>query len=607
MLPPREFLKEIKPFKFLTKEELDLLVKNLEVEGFEEGEVLFGEGQKTKYVYIIFSGLIGLYEDDKLIDHMTKGDIIGIGLEGGIVQYTAKAEEDTICYLIKKDAFNKILERNDKFSEFFRSFVDRRFRRFREIATESAFEERLFLTKVRSLITKEPVVCSPITSVRDAAIKMELNAVGSIVVVTDTMKPIGILTDHDLKKFIIHGKSPEERVSAYMSSPPICIEGEKPLFEAYVELLKKGINHLIVTEEGKVSGVITSKDVLGEFEPSTSLVALYRKIRKSRNLLEMSEIFHELIKAISLLVLKGMHFYDLSTMITGIYDYTVTNVIEIVRRDFEREVGRLPDFLWVHMGSSARKEQIIATDQDNAMIHEGDGQILLEFAKKVNDALNFVGIPKCPGNYMASNPNWNKSIDSWKRMFEEWFEELIPENVRYLSIFLDLRPIYGEFKFHHELIEHIYEKRTMQSLRYLALDASALEPPTGIFGMRRLKEIDLKRYGIYPLANGVRVLSLEKNIIEITNTKERIEKLIEIELIEDKTGRDLLESYEFFQDLRLKFQAKSLVEDYEKKSYNVIKVADLDKIEIFVLRECFKIISDFQKFLKGRFAIERGI
>jgi len=259
------------------------------------------------------------------------------------------------------------------------------------------------------------------------------------------------------------------------------------------------------------------------------------------------------------------------------------------------------------MGSSARKEKIIATDQDNAMIHEGDGQILLKFAKKVNDALNFVGIPKCPGNYMASNPSWNKSIDRWKRMFEEWFEELTPENVRYLSIFLDLRPIYGEFKFHHELIEHIYEKRTMQSLRYLALDASALEPPTGIFGMRRLKEIDLKRYGIYPLANGVRVLSLEKNIIEITNTKERIEKLIEIELIEDKTGRDLLESYEFFQDLRLKFQAKGLVEDYKKKNYNVIKIADLDKIEIFVLRECFKIISDFQKFLKGRFAIERGI
>ncbi len=604
MLPPKEFLREIKPFKLLSDNEIEDLVKNLEIEAFEEGETIFKKGQKTKFVYVVFSGLVGLYEDGELVDYASKGDIIGIGLGSGVVQFTAKAEEDTICYLIKKDFFNRLLESNEKFAEFFKSFVEKRFRRFREIVAEPAFEDRIFLTKVRSLITKEPVVCSPLTSIRDAAIKMELNGVGSIVVVTGDMKPVGILTDHDLKKFIIHGKSPDEKVSAYMNSPPICIEADKPLFEAYAELLRRGINHLIVTDRGKVAGVITSKDVLAQFEPSTSIIALYRKIRKARSIGETASIFQELIKAVASLVLKGVHFYDLSAMITGIYDYTVMSVIRMVKSEFEKEYGKLPDFLWLHMGSSARKEQVIATDQDNAIVHEGDDKkLLLLFAEKVNGALDAIGIPKCPGNYMASK--WNMSIEDWKKQFSDWFEELTPEHVRYLSIFLDIRPIYGNIKLYDELLNHIYEVKTMQSLRYLAHDAAAFEPPIGVFGMRRLKEIDLKKFGIYPIANGVRVLALEENILNITNTKERIEKLAELGRIQENMKRELLESYEFLQDLRLKSQAKNIIEN--RKNGNVVRIDELDKIEVFVLKECFKIILNFQKFLKGRYAVERGL
>ncbi len=606
MLPPKEFLKEIRPFRFLKDSELDYLLKNLEVEAFEEGEVLFKKGQKTKSVYVVFSGIVGLYDNGELVDHATKGDIIGIGLESGEVRYTAKAEEDTICYLIDKSVFNRLLEMNEKFREFFKSFTERKFRRFTEIAREQVLEDRIFFMKTRALITKEPVVCSPYTSVREAAIKMELNGVGSIVVVTGDMKPVGILTDHDLKRFIIHGRSPEEKVTAYMSSPPICIEGERPLFEAYAELLRKGINHLVVTDRGRVAGVITSKDILAQFEPSTSLVALYRKIRKARSVVEMEDAFRNIMRAVASLVLKGFHFYDLSVMITGIFDYTVTTVIKMVEREFEKEYGRLPEYLWLHMGSSARKEQVIATDQDNAIVHEGDDGILLKFAEKVNGILDAIGIPLCEGNYMASNPKWNRSIDEWMDMFSSWFEELTPKHVRYLSIFLDIRPIHGKLKLYDELLQEIYERKTTQALRYLAHDASVFEPPTGVFGLRRHKEIDLKKFGIYPIANGVRVLALENEILHVTNTKERIEVLGESGVIQKDLEKELLESYEFLQDLRLKFQAKAVIENRTEKA-NVVRIDEMDKMEVYVLKECFKIISSFQKFLKGKYAIERGL
>ncbi len=602
MLPPKDFIKKIRPFSFLSDSEIDSLLRDLEVEAFEEGERILKKGEKSDYIHLVFSGRVGIYDNGELIDQISKGEIFGLS---EIYEKEARAEEDTICYLIKRKSFEELMKKNRKFSEFFKSFEERKFRKVADISREETFTERLFLARVKELISKKPVVCYPHTSIKDAAIKMEMNGVGSIVVVSGDMKPVGILTSKDLRTFIIHGKTPEEKVSAYMSSPAITIDADAPVFEAHLELLKRGINHLVVTRNGKVEGVITANDVLMLFEPTTSLVVLYRKLKKSKNIEEMRSAFNSLRISIANLVLRGMHFYDLSALLTDIYDYVVKKVIEIVLDEMKREYGKPPDFVWVHMGSSARKEQVIATDQDNAIIHSGDGELMLELGKRVCKALDFIGIPECHGDYMASNPRWNMDIEKWKKTFREWFMNLTSENVRYLSVFLDLRPIHGDEKLYRELVEEIKQSYTSQSLRFLAHDATVFEPPLGLFGLRRLKEVDIKMQGIYPIVNGVRVLALENGFIEITNTKERLEKLGEIELIDKDLLNSLKEGYEFLQDLRLKNQARSLLEG--KESMNIVKFSEIDKIDALVLKETFKIISRFQKFLKGHYGIERGL
>lgn len=603
MLPPKEFIKRIRPFSFLRDNEIDLLLNELEVEAFEEGERILKKGERSDYVYLVFSGRVGIYEDGELVDQISKGEIFGLFQTR---DREAIAEEDTICYMIKRKSFKELMERNRKFAEFFKSFEERKFRRIAEISREESITERLFLARVGELVSKKPVVCYPHTSIKDAAIRMEMSGVGSIVVVNGDMRPVGILTSKDLRGFIIHGKTPEEKVSAYMSSPAVAIEADAPVFEAHLKLLKRGINHLVVTKNGRVEGVITANDVLMLFEPTTSLVVLYRKLKKSKNIDEMRSAFTSLKITIANLVLRGMHFYDLSSLLTDIYDYIVEKTIEIIVSEMEKEYGKLSDFVWVHMGSSARKEQVIATDQDNAIIHSGDNEAMLELGKRVCEALDHIGIPKCPGNYMASNPKWNMDVEKWKKMFHEWFMNLTSENVRYLSVFLDLRPIYGEDKLYRELMEEIKQSYTSQSLRFLAYDATMFEPPVGLFGLRRLREVDIKMRGIYPMTNGVRVLALESGFIDITNTKDRLEKLGEIELIEEDLLNSLKEGYEFLQDLRLKNHSKGLLEGKEG-SANIVKLSEIDKIDALVLKETFKIISRFQKFLKGHYGIERGL
>lgn len=601
MLPPKEFVKKIRPFSFLSEEEIDLLLNELEVEAFEEGEVILKRGEVSESVYLVYSGRVGIYEEGEMVDQVSKGEIFGLSHDKDVI-----AEEDTVCYLIKRKTFERFMETNRKFAEFFKSFRERKFRKIAEISGEGSVADRLILTKVGELISKNPVVCFPHTSIKDAAIRMEMNGVGSIVVVSSDMKPVGILTSKDLRAFIIHGKTAEEKVSAYMSTPVITIDADTSVFEAQMELLRKGINHLVVTKNGKVEGVITANDILVLFEPATSLVVLYRRLKKSKNIDEIKSVFKNLKISIASLVLKGMHFYDLSSLLTNIYDYVVEKVIQIKIDEMEKEHGKLSEFVWVHMGSSARKEQVIATDQDNAIIHTGDAELMLELGKRVCEVLDFIGIPKCEGGYMASNPKWNMDIEKWKNTFRDWFMNLTPENIRYLSVFLDLRPIYGDKKLYCELLEEIKRSYTSQSLRFLAHDATMTELPVGLFGLRKLKEVDIKTRGIYPITNGTRVLALEHGFVEITSTKERLQKLSEMNVIDGDLLNSIEEGYEFLQDLRLKNQSKILLNGKKEKA-NVLKLSEVDKIDALILKETFKIISRFQKFLKGHYGIERGL
>ncbi|MEM0350951.1 MAG: DUF294 nucleotidyltransferase-like domain-containing protein [Archaeoglobaceae archaeon] len=590
MIPPREFIKKIKPFDLLTEDEMEFIVTKIDVEAFEEGEIIFSGIPKK--IYIVFSGSVGLYQNGELIEEFEKGDLFGLGI---YENSKAVANSDTICFTIKKEYIDRIASENKFFREFFEKIVKRDYRGLASLFERKELSDAL-LMRVSDCITKKPVFCDAYTSIRDAAVKMELNGVGSIVVVKNDMTPVGIFTNRDLRKFVIHGLNKDEKVSAYMSSPVFSIEFDRPLFEAYQILTSKRINHLVVTRYGKLFGVISIKDIMAQFEPFTSISILHRKLGKATSIEEVKSINEKIFETIKNLAIKGMGFYELSLLISSFYDLLTEKVIDIVERNQSREFGKLPEFVWVHMGSSARKEQILATDQDNMIICEEDGERMRDFARKVNDSLEFVGIPKCSGGYMAMN--WCMDIEEWKNRFRKWMNEFTPENIRLLTVFLDMRAIYGKKELLNELFSFINERVNAQVLRHLSNDATLLEPPK-IGGIRGVNEIDLKKFGIYPIVNCTRVLALENKILEIANTRERLIKLVEMGILNEDFVKSILDSYELLQNLRLKNQVEG--------KGNVLKLRDLSRINQFALKDALRIVKDFEKFLKGRFFVERGI
>ncbi len=572
-------------------------MSGLDVDQFRQGRTIFEEGDPRKYVYIVFTGLVGLFEGQTPVDYLSRGETFGIDAVGGRSYVReARAVQDTVCYLLAADKFQEVFERNDRFSSFFLSFIARRFRTFKEIALRGeVLDETAYISHIDKALYKDPVVCAPDTIVEQAVSMMDSNCVSSIVVVDGAMKPIGIFTHKDLRRAVIAGGH-SEPISRFMSHPVKTRPHNATLFDALTQMIESGINHLAITKEDKVFGVVTRKDVQIHFEPSSAMISQFRRINKATSMEELEAVYTTIRLSMAKLAMNGPNFYSLTMMISSIHDAIINKVIDLINVDPPAE-----RFLWVHMGGLGRNEEILATDQDNALIHSG-GQ-LSEFAEAVVEGLSRIGIPKCTGGYMASNPKWNQSLTAWRDYFRLWFSDPVPEHVRYLTVFLDMRPVCGDETIFAELAESIRGSLTGQALKLMASDAVEIMPPLGIFGIIGLsKGLNLKRYGIYPIVNGVRVLAMNHGMVEITNTKERLEALREKRIIGKEMCHDLLESYGFLQDLRLRLHSKSLLT--ESKPGNLVTGQDLSKVDLLILKESLKVISSFQKFLMIKYNVK---
>jgi len=600
MIPPKEFIRKIRPFSFLSEDDLDIIVSGLEVDLFEKGKTIYKKGQTSENVYVIFSGLVGLFDDEAAIDYLSRGEIFGIiSLYGNLLNSTAKAIEDTVCYAVAYRQFKTIFDSNERFASFFSTLLNRRFRSFKTIASDKKIlEEASFVLEVERIIYKNPVMCNPEMTIAGAASDMDRNAVSSIVVVDADAIPIGILTHSDLTKVFISGDRLDP-VTEFMSSPVKTINVQATIFEAYAKMIDDGIDHLVVTKNDKVFGVITRKDIQIHLEPSFSIVKLFRKVHKAASIDELKTAFEGLMVSVSKIAMTGPNFFDLTKMLCSVHDAVVYKVIQILIHEHAPA-----QFLWIHMGSSGRKEEIIATDQDNALIYLGDNPAAL--ANNIDESLAKIGYPKCPGNYMASNSMWNQPLPVWKEYFKQWFSDPIPYHLRYLSVFLDMRPVYGETALYNELLKSIKPAVKAEAIKLMAEDAVEIRPPLGIFGILGLHHgVDLKTYGIYPIVNGARVLAIDSGVWGITNTKERLEALSANMTISNEMCHDLIESYGFLQDLRLRHHARAVLN--KSRTNNLITAKELSHIDLLILKESLKIVSEFQKFLMKKYGVSRTV
>ena len=113
------------------------------------------------------------------------------------------------------------------------------------------------------VVRRELVDVDEESSVLEAAQHMVEKNRGSVVI-TRKGERIGILTERDLlKKVVAKGLNPvSTKAKEVMTSPPVTIDQARPLGEAIDLMNRKGVRRMLATEDGKIVGIFTLRDIV---------------------------------------------------------------------------------------------------------------------------------------------------------------------------------------------------------------------------------------------------------------------------------------------------------------------------------------------------------
>ena len=625
-----DFLKHYPPFSSLEYAKLLEISKSCQVLYLEKNQTLFKINDPTHaFFYVVASGAIGLSvtsdTDDVLIDKCDEGDILGLRPFFAKNNYlmTAKAREESIIYAIPIETFKPYVASNpDVLSFLLESFASNTRNPYDKNHKGKLVSENVIYNDQNAEIqfyqpikyTENPITASPIDIVKFVAQTMASSKIGSIII-HENRKPIGIVTDKDLRSKIATGLySIDVTIDKIMSSPVITVADNLSIAEAQIMMLKHNVSHLCVTKDGtndsEITGIITEHDiVVAQANNPGVLLKQSKRAQKSADLKDVREKLTDLIQ----------HSLDKNVPINHITSIVGEINLAITKRAIElsiEKIGTPPpaQFAWMNMGSQGRKEQLLLTDQDNAIVFEDVPEekynavknYFLELAEKVTKTLNKVGYEYCPAEMMASNPLWCKSVTDWQNQFKGWINTPGEKGILMCTIFFDYDFVYGNEDLVDAISNTIYEETNDNQLFFAYLGADALKnpPPLGFFRQFLVESdgehkdtFDLKGRALMPLIDAARILSLSKGIKNVSNTISRYSKLAELEPQNAPVYEACADA---FAEL-LKFRTEEgLKNENDGRYLNLSELSKLDKVK---LKNDFQPINDIQEVIKNRFQL----
>jgi CBS domain-containing protein len=618
----RSHLSRFRPFRDLPREVLDDLAGHVEVTSFKAGSDILQLSQQNDYLYFIRSGAVEVSRSSgELYNRFGEGSCFGqfALLRTRMVRYPVKAIEDTLVYRIPADQFHRLCATYDSFADF---MEEDHGSRLRGAVSKIAADNRhpLLASPVSRLMRREAVTASPWVTVQEAAAIMTRKRVSSLLILQDAADPqgqpvvAGLITDRDLRaRVLAEGLSPATPVRRVMSTDVICCNSEDYVFEAMLTMMRHNLHHLPVLEKSRPVSVITAADIVQyESHNSVYLVGEIFKQQDVDGLRAVGEkakvMFGHMVDADA-----NSHMIGSAVSLIGI------GISQRLLQLGEKRYGPPPvPYCYLALGSMARQEQLMGSDQDNAFIidnsfiAEKHDAYFADLAAFVSDGLAACGYSYCDGGIMGTNPRWRQPLHRWQQMFSDWIDDPDPEALLHCSIFFDLDGIYGQLDWARALQQLIREKapESRKFLAHIARNALLRSPPLGFFRTFVLepdgehgKTFDLKERGTSPISDLVRVHALACGSTSL-NTLERLADVKATRLLPEGVGCDLTDALEFISMVRIRHQASRI--ESGREADNSVNPERLSRFERRHLRNAFQIVDKSQSFLRYRYTARDG-
>ena len=600
------FIGAITPFNRLDDESLEELCIALDISYFKKDEIILKNGEKPEYLYFMIKGVvqeihqeetISVYEAHQyfdpisLIENNTKHDFVAI--------------EEVLCYTLPRELFLSIMYKNEALESFFFQSISKKLNSSME-HEQSKELVNFMIARVKDAYLQKPLILDANTSIYDAVNTLKDHRGSSLLVQGED--ELGIVTDTDFReKIVLNRMSFDEPVSKLATFGIKTVDANDFLFNAQIKMTKYGVKRLIALEGEEIVGVLDLISLTSFFASHTYSVMM--EVDNTNTVEDLKAASEKFVNVIRTFYAKGVKVRYISKVISQLNDKLFAKLYELLAPEELKKQAAL-----IIMGSEGRGEQILRTDQDNALIISDDCTVseeeITEFANKFTEHLVDMGYPRCDGNIMVSNPFWRKSTKEFEKTLCRWIESTREEDLINLAIFYDALCVAGDKYLLIKLKEHLSKTASSSKVffTFFAKPILNFATPLGMFSNfvvdknKHKNELDIKKGGIFPIVHGVRALSLEKSINK-TNTVDRIKDLNDIGVIDREFAGELIESLTFLLYLRLKFRLEKI--DSLQELDNYINPDKLNMLEKDLLKDSFKIVDKFKKLVSYHFSLDR--
>ena len=534
-----DFLKGFPPFSYLADEALLELARSGRVQFCEKGEILFDQGTTHgRYFYVINKGSVRLVrgEAQKLSDLRGPGDFVGAGAVLGEATHTDSAlvDEDSILYALDVAVFTRLCAESPRVSRFLKVYFASE-----EVETGTAHhqgpsgwrggsEEHLARLKACTVV-------GPATqTVREAAAAMSTADSPVFLVVGIDGQPAGVLTDSDLRHEIARGRVPTEAaVGEIMRRPVITVSPQATPQDALLAMIRHGIRHLCVTEDGtpqsQALGMISEGSV--SLSQRRDPLALGREIRRADSPSSLRAMGQEL----DLLLAGDLSSPDDVPWCTRLATETRRAMFRRVESWAREKAGPAPGPLaLVLTGQAGRGELLTATNLAAAGLTADDenvrryGQDLLG---SIDELLAASGFPAASATIAEEAGARCRTVGAWCEFFRSLVRDPMGGEIwRQMALF-DLSVVAGDPALLETVFSALREEMAARPnfIRLLANDALGNLPPVTIYegyaveadGLAR-ETIDLQDYALGPVSDVARVFHLDGGNLRATGTLERL-------------------------------------------------------------------------------------
>lgn len=595
------------PFDALKPEQQALLRGSIDMAYYPEGRVVLEAGADTRCLWVTIKGHVAQMEGDTVIASFGPDDVWdGRALVAGRSSHRFVAIEELLAYQLPRDLLMVLIAENATFGALLFADLGQKLSALSERSTAHELQS-LTLSRVDEIYLRPVHEVNAVTDVLSVVRMLHAHDARAVLVRDMQSEPpqLGIFTHTAMQEAVLDGRAlnalPVHEFTRYAL---LSVRPTDTLGEALALLTRHRVHRLVVNQGGQVLGLLEALDVFGFLSGHSQQVAL--QIEAADGVQALAEAAGQMNGMLTRLHRSGTRVGLIARLVQ-----------DLQARLFERAWALLapPDLLanscLLVMGSEGRGEQLLKTDQDNALVLR-DGYEppadLADICARFSEALAAFGYPPCPGQIMVSQTQWRQTQSEFAAQVRQWLLMPDADALMKLAIFLDAQAVAGDASLLQALQQEVRRNAT-HSDALLARFASAVDAFGNSQGwwnrLLHLGEaptaVHLKKEGIFPLVHGVRSLAFQSGLSE-TGTIARLDALAARGVISAAQASDWGQCLHFLMGLKLQAGLAEL--DRDQPVSGMVDVSRLSTLERDLLKDALAVVRHCKTFLHQHFRLD---